>query len=1342
MAIKYKDFEKREQLRKDYMDKAAEAAKTQANAYTDEQIRNIPAPPAPDIPTSLPQKYEAFEVQLVQGNISEGEDPMWSEYHETLWSGSEVLTNSSATTKAHFVTDTVLYWRSPRKYNLIITINGTEKEFVFEGEHNQYGTNWVIWQLKENDVVVAEAECIGAGNGQYYNNTSTVFVYCPDGSSYIGQTMTSARYGKKQYLYSLMNPAAILQYPSETENARFLTMCKSIATKNAKLKLTLTDNVIEANYANISNELVTTDYVNGDVRARWIGIVADRKPLAVGTYTYEDMKTCIKGVLEVEYTDEEATKECVYDKIQGESYTFKIGDFNHEESSAFDYYFNGAILIPFSNAQIQASFTYRPVSGTEKSVQVKSMVNNGQMLPYFDISELFGQAANTVMATITSNTAIENVDMGGRPVTTISLTSNVQNFTDANDEIMVGSILTLTPESLPQKYFRLNTALSKGRWKTSETFDWINGKEADTIMTYVVSWRFPKASKGAEYSIKLSDGTTQLFTVTGQNQQFSISINASTTPTGAQTAITVRLEVNADGSARILCSGANKEYHYIYTTIIVNNTSFYELENSAIKVNSEVRYILDANSYTIAKSAGLRKLIDKTEGKIRFTAELPPTSSIGSYLVVGETSAEGLAYIDDVLYTIPSSLPQTYKKKAVTLATSGWAVSDITDIASTSSTFTKNVSKRIGNTPYYSLIDKTSKIYITDTHYNFINEEMTFKHWNGFANVWVVNKNGYETINISIYAASDGEFSEGDVCIKYLRNDTPITSSVDVKGKIVGVTNGYNYVLTDADVKVNSEVRLTLDEANGKLAGQFGLKKTIDKEAGKLTFTADTLPTSAITGTLEIGDTSTEGAAFVDGIASEGIKANEENTFTAKQTFQDVQINGNLTAKGTTTTVDVKNLDVEQQLITVAKGNTAALTSPAGLKAEKYDGTKDGALVFDASGTAMVGDVVLDANGNIDAAQSDLQDLATRAKPSELTDGHYLKWDGTNKKIVDGGAISSGAIKGKRFTFTEDNIVKLGNNVNFSMTTSQNYAVGSTSSRAAVAADNRGMLQFEVGKSYKLEYQVSDGTKTTVYAVASSMALSDGTTVAKAEFAVNGKTLVVVDRATATANITSEASLTYSLTGAVAYFSDFSTVAEYLPIHVFTIPKEYYVRIPFDETILSTDIVAIFTDKIAPTSVTHTTSYIELNYGVSSSVYYLSDSAGIRDFAEYLIGTDYYLAVVGSSTTGGAYVVSAKQENINEKSTTVLVSEWVSETGGTFKWTDDGAASSSLIEVGVVWNSEVKLSFATDTDKETFEAAGCKIVSGKTFATPLTITCTTKPTKPICFTYTVRNNAR
>ena len=192
---------------------------------------------------------------------------------------------------------------------------------------------------------------------------------------------------------------------------------------------------------------------------------------------------------------------------------------------------------------------------------------------------------------------------------------------------------------------------------------------------------------------------------------------------------------------------------------------------------------------------------------------------------------------------------------------------------------------------------------------------------------------------------------------------------------------------------------------------------------------------------------------YIDAHSGGGVKTNVENTFTAKQTFQDVQINGNLTAKGTTTTVDVKNLEVEQQLITVAKGNTAALTSPAGLKAEKYDGTKDGALVFDASGTAMVGDVVLDANGNIDEAQSDLQDLATRAKPSELTDGHLLKWDATNKKIIDGGEASSGG------TVTSV-AVKMNGSVKGTVTTSGTIDLGTvvtdvSGKQDKITADNK-----------------------------------------------------------------------------------------------------------------------------------------------------------------------------------------------------------------------------------------------------------------------------------------------
>lgn len=912
MAIKYKDFEKREQLRKDYIDKAAEAAKTQANAYTDEQIRNIPAPPAPDIPTALPQKYEAFKVQLVQGKVSQSSNQMWEEYHKPLWNGNIVLT--TGTRDNSFVTDTVLYWRSPRKYNLLITINGTEKEFVFEGEHNQYGTNWVIWQLKENDVVVAEAECIGSGNGQYYNNISTVYVYCPDGSPYIGQTMTSARYGKKQYLYSLTNPAAILQYPSETENTRFLTMCQSIATKNAKLKLTLTDNVIEANYANISNELVTTDYVEGDYRIRRIGIVADRKPLAVGTYIYEDMKTCIKGVLEVEYTDEEARKECVYDKIQGESYTFKIGDFNHEESSAFDYYFNGAILIPFSNAQIQASFTYRPVSGTEKSVQVKSMVNDGQMLPYFDISELFGQAANTVMATLTSNTAIENVDMGGRPVTTISLTSNIQNFTDANDEIMVGSILTLTP----------------------------------------------------------------------------------------------------------------------------------------------------------------------------------------------------------------SSLPQTYKKKAVTLATSGWMAhsSDVSKIwrtAFSSSGYEANV------------FDKTYTIKDGDVVVYSINGTQTSKTvgYNNQGKYWYVALPTYEgktqTIQFNAVPTAVNMFTASDTSSSVKVVSGYVQSLIITSIGGVQVSDSIIQSLTDVDVKVNSEVRFTLDEANGKLAGQFGLKKTIDKEAGKLTFTADTLPTSAISGTLEIGETSTEGAAFVDGIIEPSsvpatvAKTDVENTFTATQTFN-----------GTESQAGIK---------------TNAINNENGNRVVYFNGTKQ---MFGSG------------------------DIPTQVRTSE----QRLKLErpvsgGTGTEIVEVANLADLGTGGVIRKEVSLNWEAYDGEIDFSFTDlTKNYV---TNSRFVefLLDDNFTRLRLDIGKTYSISY---NGTKYSAVATAATVG-SYSTT--KLEFTISDKTLVILDQASASANISDENKPIHNNRTAIAYFSDYSTPAEATTITLTTCPAAYKVVIPYDDSFTNSADVTI-----------------------------------------------------------------------------------------------------------------------------------------------------------------------
>lgn len=235
---------------------------------------------------------------------------------------------------------------------------------------------------------------------------------------------------------------------------------------------------------------------------------------------------------------------------------------------------------------------------------------------------------------------------------------------------------------------------------------------------------------------------------------------------------------------------------------------------------------------------------------------IPLTGGNGISLDADETGHKVVIKLDGG--GLPSSLPQTYKKKAVTLATSGWVANDLLSINTTvrfpvvpdkikiaegdfsnllpltqESASKWRASYKIGSAGNEMIINNAVGVFWSDSNLTF--------NWD--------SANG-----IAITVTANALYAYG-----YNNGGSFISLSAG--------TTKYNAILTDADVKVNSEVRFTLDEANGKLAGQFGLKKTIDKEAGKLNFTADTLPTSAITGTLEIGDTSTEGAAFVDGIS-------------------------------------------------------------------------------------------------------------------------------------------------------------------------------------------------------------------------------------------------------------------------------------------------------------------------------------------------------------------------------------------------------------------------------------------------------------------------------------------
>lgn len=131
------------------------------------------------------------------------------------------------------------------------------------------------------------------------------------------------------------------------------------------------------------------------------------------------------------------------------------------------------------------------------------------------------------------------------------------------------------------------------------------------------------------------------------------------------------------------------------------------------------------------------------------------------------------------------------------------------------------------------------------------------------------------------------------------------------------------------------------------------------------------------------------------------------NTFTGDQSITGsisatggLTVGGNLTVNGTTTSIDSTTLKVSDKLIEVAKDNTVKLTTPAGIVVPNYDGRQYGALVIDSDGNAQVGDVNLDASGNIDVANSDLQTLATR---TGLVNDNLVKYDGTNKTLVDTG---------------------------------------------------------------------------------------------------------------------------------------------------------------------------------------------------------------------------------------------------------------------------------------------------------------------------------------------------
>ena len=114
---------------------------------------------------------------------------------------------------------------------------------------------------------------------------------------------------------------------------------------------------------------------------------------------------------------------------------------------------------------------------------------------------------------------------------------------------------------------------------------------------------------------------------------------------------------------------------------------------------------------------------------------------------------------------------------------------------------------------------------------------------------------------------------------------------------------------------------------------------------------------------------------------------NADNNFSTGQTINgDLQVYGDITNTGSSYETHAEKIYTKDDYIVTRDGAVSGLGSGdyTGFEATKYDGTNNGRLVFDNTGTARVGDV------------GDEVPLLARDESSNMTNNYLMAWDSTN----------------------------------------------------------------------------------------------------------------------------------------------------------------------------------------------------------------------------------------------------------------------------------------------------------------------------------------------------------
>lgn len=118
---------------------------------------------------------------------------------------------------------------------------------------------------------------------------------------------------------------------------------------------------------------------------------------------------------------------------------------------------------------------------------------------------------------------------------------------------------------------------------------------------------------------------------------------------------------------------------------------------------------------------------------------------------------------------------------------------------------------------------------------------------------------------------------------------------------------------------------------------------------------------------------------------------NTNNNFSAPQTINGtLTVNGNIVQNGESYNTHAEKVYTKNDMIITRAGAQGGLASDevTGIRAEKYDGTNNGILAFDAGGEARVGD------------EGDTQPLLTRDEKSNISDGQVLVWNSAELRAV------------------------------------------------------------------------------------------------------------------------------------------------------------------------------------------------------------------------------------------------------------------------------------------------------------------------------------------------------